>query len=130
MYLMDDVSQIIPDDNDLNGADERYARLRADLEQFVVGNYIDEKYLKKLHGFDSVWEIRSVRRRPGIRVFACFADTDVFIATNHALRQDLGGGRDFGFAQEARRCLVMWRQLFPTYEPLTGNHLQDCINNA
>jgi len=75
------------------------------LEQFAEGQSIDPAYLKLLApARDAVWEIRSVRPAPSIRVLGRFAEYDVFVATNYALRKPLGvGSRASGKLRSARR---------------------------
>ena len=78
----------------------RMGRLDADLEHFVVSPEIDPKYLFHLYpSQDCVWEIRSVRDDPSIRVLGMFAAKDVFVATNFALREDLGGWQSPGMEE-------------------------------
>jgi len=76
----------------MKNGEKRVAELRADLEVFVEGRIIDPKYLFLLYpAADCVWEIRSVRSNPSIRVLGLFAKRDIFVATNFAFREDLGG---------------------------------------
>ena len=71
--------------------------LQADLELFAEGQPIDPKYLFLLYPpAEGVWEIRSIRPHPSIRVLGLFAQKDVFIATNLELRENLGGWQSRG----------------------------------
>ncbi len=93
--------------------EQRVAELRADLEVFVASRTIDPKYLFLLYpSRDAVWEIRSVRGSPSIRVLGLFATTDVFIATNHALRETLGGWESREWKTVKRAARASWRRLF------------------
>jgi hypothetical protein len=59
------------------------------LDLFAEGAPIGPKYLFLLYRADeAVWEIRSVRPNPSIRVLGRFAAKDIFVATNFALRDD------------------------------------------
>ena len=101
--------------------DKRLAELRADLEVFVTARKIDPKYLFLLYPLhDAVWEIRSVRDEPSIRVLGLFAWKDVFIATNHALREELGGWQSREWKAVKRTARAEWRKLFPSYDPQIG----------
>jgi hypothetical protein len=98
--------------------ERRIAELRADLEVFVEARTIDPKYLFRLYpAGDGVWEIRSVRENPSIRVLGLFAWKDVFIATNHALREELGGWESRDWKTVKRAARAIWRQIFPAYDP-------------
>src|ERR1700730_1705516 len=71
---------------------ERWAHLDADMAHFVEGGYINWGLMKWLDPQkQEVWELKSVRPKPSIRVFGRFAEPDVFVATNLAFRQDLKG---------------------------------------
>src|SRR4051794_34054666 len=66
---------------------ERWAQLEAFLSHFVEGGIVDSRYMKPLtRPARYVWEIRSRRPRPSLRVLGRFADVDVFVATNVAVR--------------------------------------------
>ena len=72
--------------------DDRKGFLLADLEVFAAGEPIGPKYLFLLYrASEGVWEIRSVRPNPSIRVLGRFIARDIFVATNFALRDNLGG---------------------------------------
>ncbi len=111
--------------------EERCGYLRGDLDRFIEGRVIaiatrpykgKTAYMLRLHPpREQVWEIRSRDPYPGIRVFGRFADIDIFIALTWAKRADLAGphSREWRDAREA--CKTEWRNLFPAYEPITGN---------
>ena len=68
--------------------EQRVGELRADLETFVVADEIRPKYLFLLYpARDAVWEIRSTRTNPTIRVLGLFPQKDVYVATDYALRE-------------------------------------------
>lgn len=111
--------------------EDRLGKLQADLELFAEGQPIDPKYLFLLHpARDAVWEIRSVRDVPSIRVLGLFADKDVFIATNHALREMLGGWNSREWKNVKRGARACWTRLFSTYQPLTSTNVRDLVSGA
>jgi hypothetical protein len=111
--------------------EKRVGELRADLERFVTGEPIDPSYLFLLYPFhDAVWEIRSVRPDPSIRVLGLFALRDVYIAANHALREDLGGWQDRTWKTVKRTAKAAWRWLFNTYAPLITRDVNHLVTGA
>jgi hypothetical protein len=111
--------------------ERRVAELRADLEVFVEARTIDPKYLFRLYpARDGIWEIRSVREQPSIRVLGLFAWKDVFIATNHALREELDGWNSREWKTVKRTACAEWRKLFPSYEPKVVSSVQLVVTGA
>jgi hypothetical protein len=111
--------------------EDRFARLQADLEQFIEGRRIDPTYFKGLAPRrDGIWAIRSVRPSPSIRVLGRFAEKDVFVATNYELRAPLGGFENRAWREAKRHCLAEWRKLFPTYSALIGSTIHDHVSDA
>ncbi len=97
----------------------RKGQIRADLDVFVTSETIDPKYcfwLTPRH--DRVWEIRSVRDEPSVRILGLFAEQDVFIATNMERRDNLGGFESEQWKLAKRNALVKWRHVFANYEPI------------
>jgi hypothetical protein len=120
--------------NSAEGNDEwekRVAELQADLEVFVEGGPIDPKYLFLLYpSEDCVWEIRSTRSNPSIRVLGLFAKRDMFIATNYAFRDDLGGWQSREWKQVKRNARAKWRGICLTYQPLKGTDVRKFVTGA
>ena len=110
--------------------EDRFNRLRADLEHFVTGGFIDPNYIKKMKKTEEVWTIRSVRPRPSLRVFGRFAIPDVLVATHYHDRQFLGEFNSRDWRQEIRHCKAKWRGLFPSYQPLSGENINAYVSNA
>jgi hypothetical protein len=111
--------------------EERIGRLRADLELFVTEQVISPHYLFLLYpSADAVWEIRSVRDRPSLRVLGLFPDMDVFISTNHARREELGGWQSREWKEIKRTARAVWRQLFPTYQPIVTADVGEVCSGA
>lgn len=126
MFVTESLHEVLNSPEGNQAWEKRVAELRADLEVFVEARTIDPKYLFRLYpARDGVWEIRSVRESPSIRVLGLFAWRDVFIATNHAFRDELGGWESREWKVVKRRARALWQQIFPTYEPklVTSVHL-------
>jgi hypothetical protein len=111
--------------------EKRVAELQADLEVFVTASTIDPKYLFLLYpARDAVWEIRSLRDQPSIRVLGLFAWRDVFIATNHAMREDLGGWESREWKIVKRTALASWRRILSPYDPIRGTDVKRLVTGA
>ncbi|WP_143099559.1 hypothetical protein [Bradyrhizobium sp. cf659] len=111
--------------------EERLGALQADLELFAEGQPIDPKYLFLLYpASEGVWEIRSVRPAPSIRVLGFFAKKDVFIATNIALRENLGGWESRAWKDVKRSARTRWGHLFHTHRPLISTNLSDLVTGS
>lgn len=120
MFLSEALAEALnsPEGEDLEW-EERLGKLQADLETFVIEPSITPKYLFLLFpGQDATWEIRSARDAPSIRVLGLFAECDLFIATNFAKREDLGGWQSRQWKTVKRAAKAAWRRLFPSYAPL------------
>lgn len=111
--------------------DERKGRLQADLEFFAEGLPIGPKYLFLLSpARECVWEIRSTRPDPSIRVLGCFIRRNVFVATNFALRGDLGGWESRSWRDAKITSRVVWARLFHPYQPLMSVNVGDVVSGA
>ena len=111
--------------------EKRVGELQADLERFVDGQVISPKYLFLLYpAHKGVWEIRSVADAPSIRVLGLFAGKDVFIATNHALREELGGWQSRAWKEVKRMAGAVWRWLFHPYQPLVSIDVKELVSGA
>lgn len=111
--------------------EQRIGELQADLERFVTGGPIDPKYLFLLYpAYRAVWEIRSVRADPSIRVLGLFAAKDVFIATNFALREELEGWQSRAWKEVKRAARAEWRNLLFPYLPLVTTDVKTLVTGA
>ena len=111
--------------------ERRVGELRADLETFVIGDEIHPKYLFLLYpARDGVWEIRSAGEDPSIRVLGLFPEKDIYVATNYALRELLGGWQSREWRNVKRIAGAIWRWLFPTYPPMKTIDVNDVITGA
>lgn len=112
--------------------EQRLAFLAADLDRFVLGKVVEVSmgrsnagFLKRLvPGSDEVWTLRSQVPKPGVRVFGRFALTDVFVATNMAIRKDLNDYGSQAFNIEIQRCKAEWRKCFNSWPA----HASDSIS--
>lgn len=108
---------------------DRYNSLQADLEIFVTGALVTSSYLKPLRPSQkAVWEIRSKRPAPSIRILGMFASRDVFIATNHQLRSVLGKFDSIEWKEASRLARYEFRKLFDE-DPLVGE-LHELVSGA
>ncbi len=119
------------------GEDARVGQLRARLNVFlnegvvVVGKGRSKRGLmKKLERYDEVWEFIDKEPPPSLRLFGRFAARNIFIATHVRERRWLLGYNSFRWRREQRRCVAIWRQLFPTYQPHQGGTIHDYLSNA
>jgi hypothetical protein len=114
----------------------RFARLAADLDRFISGDWIEVAnrrngggLMKRLEpATDEIWTLRSEAPKPGIRVFGRFAMTDIFIATHLALRKELDHYGSQAFSIEIRRCKSEWRKCFASWPPHTSHSISGYIS--
>jgi hypothetical protein len=131
LFVSEELNAILNSPEGSQEWEQRVAELRADLEVFVTARTIDPKYLFLLYpSRDAVWEIRSVRDSPSIRVLGLFAGTDVFIATNHALRETLGGWESREWKIVKRTARASWRRLFNSYDPVVDTDVKRLVTGA
>jgi hypothetical protein len=118
------------------------------LERFVAGDILPVKvgrrdsrskrgaplgHLEPLA--EGVWSIRAMTAgNPGIRILGQFGEKDLFIALTYGEREFLGEGfADFfntiPWDDLIRTCKARWRNLFPSYPPVTGADSNDYITN-
>jgi hypothetical protein len=119
--------------------------LRREFDRFVEGGIVSvalDPFEKRFDAFlailyppeERVFALRVRAPYPGIRVFGCFADTNIFVATNWERRDLLPnseGGSDPDtdeWKKERQICLARWRQVAQPYDPHEGNTIHDYIN--
>lgn len=130
LFLTEQLAELLATTHD-DEMEERLGHLQADLELFVTGLPIGPKYLFLLYPLmDAVWEIRSVRHEPSIRVLGLFAQRDVFVATHYAMREDLGGWQSREWKTVKRAARARWRQLFHDYQPLITSDPRVVVSDA
>lgn len=130
MFLAEDLWTEIQTPGD-DEWEERMGHLLADLDVFITGEPIHPKYLFLLYPpRTGVWEIRSVRPDPSLRLLGLFAAHDVFIATTLARREDLGGWQSRDWKTVKRAALAAWRRVLPNYGPLISSNVNDLVSGA
>jgi hypothetical protein len=131
MYVPPEIWEMLQGVHEDEEMEDRLGSLQADLELFVEGQPIDPKYLFLLYpARQAVWEIRSVRPAPSIRVLGLFAKKNVFVATNFAFREDLGEWQSREWKSVKRAALAGWRRLFHPYDPLESTNIQNLVTGA
>jgi hypothetical protein len=131
MFLSEGLWGLLNTTHDDEELEDRLGKLQADLELFSEGQPVHPKYLFLLYpARDAVWEIRSVRDAPSIRVLGLFAAKNVFIATDHALRETLGGWESREWKKVKRAARACWSRLFGTYLPCSSTNVRDLVSGA
>lgn len=131
MFVSEDIWSLLSTEHQDDDMEDRLGILQADLEQFAEGRTIDPKYLFLLYpATEGVWEIRSLRPDPSIRVLGFFAKRDVFIATNLALRENLGGWESREWKDIKRLARTRWGHLFHTYNPMVSTNLSELVTGT
>lgn len=69
-------------------------------------------------------------RIPSIRVLGYFIAKDVFVATNYALRGDLGGWDSREWRDAKVMAGTMWTRLFHQYRPLITTDINRLVSGA
>ena|SRR5581483_2692929 len=119
MFLVSDLYREIYECAPNTEAGLRYARLQGDLERFVSGGPITDSYLSPIRPLArAVWEIRSRKPKPSLRVFGLFASVNIFIGTNHQSRPWLSDKVEWDRANRIARS--EWRKLFEDQAPMQG----------
>jgi hypothetical protein len=128
----------------------RCARLRGDLESLVTAENItvcwepykarNEQIGRLCPTSDEVWDLRSQKPTPGLRVFFRFAEKDVFVVLTCAPRSVpvpwlyrvplLGRREPREWKKAIRECRHEWRALFPTYDPLSAESVHAYLTGA
>ena len=115
MFLTNELNSNIQ--SEIASGDIRFAELEADLINFLVEPEIEKDYLKQLRPpTDGVWEIRSQRVEPTIRVFGQFAKKNTLIATSFRYRGDLEEFSNPEWDREKKLTQHAYRQLFPCHQ--------------
>ena len=100
---------------------DRYQSLRADIDHFVSGGFINWGLMKWLDPKNhEIWELRSVRPRPSLRVFGRFAQPNVFVGTHLAERRSLKGKWSLEFELEKLRAEEIWNRIFNASAPFSA----------
>lgn len=131
MFVSEQIWATLSTEHEDDEMEERLGILQADLEVFAEGQPIGPKYLFLLYPVhEGVWEIRSIRQDPSIRVLGCFAKKNVFIATNMELRENLGGWQSREWKNVKRLARTRWVHMFHTYLPIISSNIHDVVTGA
>ncbi|HYE70109.1 MAG TPA: hypothetical protein VD932_01125 [Aquabacterium sp.] len=132
MLIEKDLNEAIEQSSFARVSSVRMARLVRDLDRFSNGDrlgvVLDDRFenscfMKRLSpSTDEIWEIRSRDPQPGLRIFGRFAEQDVFVAVNMAIRKELDWER------EKEVCESKWQLLFPSHPPISGASINDYIS--
>lgn len=131
MFVSEGIWEMLSTEHEDEEMEDRLGILQADLELFAEGQPIDPKYLFLLYpAHEAVWEIRSLRPHPSIRVLGRFAMKDVFIATNIELRENLGGWQSREWKNVKRLACTRWGHCFHTFPPMLSTNIHDLVTGA
>ena len=108
---------------------ERWSRLEADIAHFVEGGLITNNEMKCLDPNRGVWELKSCKPKPGLRLFGSFAKVDVFFGTHVVERKTLGAKRDIRWNLTMLHCEELWGLEMGAFTPLSGKDFQGKISN-
>jgi hypothetical protein len=120
--------------------ESRAYELRAEIDSFIDGQTIylrpegetgTRAWMARLDpASDEVWEIRSLKPRPSLRVFGSIVALDVFVALTWAKRTDLHGRE----SEEWETAITEFREernnYFGTAIALTGSYPDAYLSNA
>ena len=130
LYVTDDIWRILEGETQDEIAEERFGRLRADLETFVTEADLYPHYLYWLTPrTDLVWEIRSIADEPTLRVLGRFIMRDVFVALTIEERSELGGWESLSWRRAKRTTIQRWITLF-NIPPIEGDSQDDFFSGA
>lgn len=131
MFLTEELKRAFESEYLDQAWEERMGALEAELDTFVNGDLLTPKYLFLLTPTrDRIWEIRSTKEDPSIRVLVQFAQKDVLIATHYELRSDLNGWDSQEWKKAKRRAGAIWRNIFPAYNSLGSTNIHDLVTGA
>jgi hypothetical protein len=131
MLLHENLWNFLESDGPDDEWEVRKGYLQADLELFADGSPVGPKYLFLLSpAREAVWEIRSLRPMPSVRVLGRFVHKDVFVATNFALRDELEGWKSRAWRDARLGARTIWTRLFHNYEPLRSTNVHDVVSGA
>lgn len=130
MYVTKEIWDLLDGTTQDDIEEERYGRLRADLETFIVEPDLYPAYLFWLTPrIDLVWEIRSVTDQPSLRVLGRFLDHDVFVAMTIEVRSELGEWDSESWKRAKRTTIQRW-DTFLKAPPIKGETENDFFSGA
>ena len=130
LYVTDEIWRLLDAQTADDITEERYGRLRADLEAFVVEEDLYPHYLYWLTPRrDQVWEIRSAADAPSLRVLGRFVERDVFVALTIEERSELGGWDSESWKRAKRTAIQRWGAVL-NFSALEGTTEHDFFSGA
>ncbi len=130
LYVTDAIWRLLDAETTDDITEERYGRLRADLETFVVEPDLYPRYLYWLTPReDLVWEIRSIADEPSLRVLGRFIEQDSFVALTIEERAELGRWESESWKRAKRTTIQRWNSLLK-FPPVNGNCENDFFTGA
>lgn len=131
LYVTDQIWRLLEGEYQDDITEERFGRLRADLETFVTEEDLYHHYLFWLTPrADLVWEIRSIADKPTLRVLGRFVMQDVFVALTVEERSELGSFESESWRRAKRTTIQRWGSVLINTPPLKGSTENDFFSGA
>jgi hypothetical protein len=140
VYAFDTVRALIIGPWDNQKEADRANELRAMIDWFIDGKpiYVRPEREKGTRAIlarldpsnDEVWEFRSLKPRPSIRIFGTFIAKNVFIASNWAKRPALGAKNSEEWSDAIGQFKTVWEDCFSSFEPLHWSYPDDYLSHA
>ncbi|GEM_PF-1119440 len=140
LYVSAGINQMLIGPWENQKQEEEWGAARAIMDSFVSGRIISVPKPgtnnKSRHQMaqlepeqDGIWEIRTTKPKPGIRLAGLFVKQDLFVVLTWDERRLLDN-----FGSKQWRILVLgcqteWKNLFFTYLPFKGDSAHDYITN-
>jgi hypothetical protein len=123
--------------------EERANELRYQVDRFLDGERIwvrpdcddgtDASFARLKPPADEVWEMRSLKPKPSLRIFGRFIARDRFVAMNWAKRIDLGAATSQEWVDAIQLFHAQWQRYFatcPPHSPQAGSFPNGYLSNA
>lgn len=147
VLMSKEIRDLVVGDQGQGPLNERCGRLLASLQRVVRGELLKVCMTPRKHRNaqigrlsppeDSIFDIRC-RDRPALRAFGRFAERDVMVVLTCAPRSapipwlprlPLGENSK-RWTRAIEECRHEWTKLFPAYDPVLGDSLNDYLSNA
>jgi hypothetical protein len=139
-YASDSVKTLILGPLNDHNEEKRAYELRAEIDRFIDGKTIfvraeseegTKALLARLNpSADEVWELRSLKPKPSLRIFGTFVEKNSFVALHWAKRTVLGAGDSEEWADAIEQFKTIWQDWFHPFEPLHGSYPDDYLSHA
>lgn len=140
MYASKPVGDLITGPWSDQQEEKRAFELRAEIDWFIDGKRLflrpdydigTSAWLARLNPpGEEVWEIRSLKPKPSLRILGTFAQPDVFVALIWAKRTSLGAADSEQWKNVIDQFKQEWQNYFSELRPFSGNYPDDYISNA